>query len=108
MEGRHCSFLPASARLSSVTWLLSFSISIPGGGWSISCFAGASSDTGGGDHSQKKFLLQDIAELIKTRACQKVVVMVGAGISTPSGIPDFRCLALPELVPQLPPLPAVS
>ncbi|XP_005200990.1 NAD-dependent protein deacetylase sirtuin-3, mitochondrial isoform X2 [Bos indicus] len=63
---------------------------IPGGGWSISCFAGASSDTGGGDHSQKKFLLQDIAELIKTRACQKVVVMVGAGISTPSGIPDFR------------------
>ncbi|XP_006046968.3 NAD-dependent protein deacetylase sirtuin-3, mitochondrial isoform X1 [Bubalus bubalis] len=63
---------------------------IPGGGWSISCFAGASSDTGGGGHSQKKFLLQDIAELIKTRACQRVVVMVGAGISTPSGIPDFR------------------
>uniref|UniRef100_A0AC11BZU6 Sirtuin 3 n=1 Tax=Ovis aries TaxID=9940 RepID=A0AC11BZU6_SHEEP len=63
---------------------------IPGGGWSVSCFAGASSDTGGGGHGQKKFLLQDIAELIKTRACQRVVVMVGAGISTPSGIPDFR------------------
>lgn len=101
-------FLPASARLSSVTWLLSFSIRITGGGWPISCSADASSDTGGGGHSEKKFLLQDIAELIKTRACQRVVVMVGAGISTPSGIPDFRCLALPEHLPQRPPLPAVS
>ncbi|KAM9763301.1 NAD-dependent protein deacetylase sirtuin-3, mitochondrial isoform 4-T4 [Dama dama] len=63
---------------------------ITGGGWPISCSAGGSSDTGGGGHSEKKFLLQDIAELIKTRACQRVVVMVGAGISTPSGIPDFR------------------
>uniref|UniRef100_A0A8C3VQE1 NAD-dependent protein deacetylase n=2 Tax=Catagonus wagneri TaxID=51154 RepID=A0A8C3VQE1_9CETA len=32
----------------------------------------------------------DIAELIRTRACRRVVVMAGAGISTPSGIPDFR------------------
>uniref|UniRef100_H0XXD4 NAD-dependent protein deacetylase n=3 Tax=Otolemur garnettii TaxID=30611 RepID=H0XXD4_OTOGA len=32
----------------------------------------------------------DIAELIRAGACQRVIVMVGAGISTPSGIPDFR------------------
>ncbi|XP_057584456.1 NAD-dependent protein deacetylase sirtuin-3, mitochondrial isoform X3 [Hippopotamus amphibius kiboko] len=63
---------------------------ITGGGRPISFSACASSVSGSGGHSQKKFLLQDIAELIKTRACQRVVVMVGAGISTPSGIPDFR------------------
>ncbi|XP_032495151.1 NAD-dependent protein deacetylase sirtuin-3, mitochondrial isoform X6 [Phocoena sinus] len=62
---------------------------IAGGGRPISFSAGASSVSGSGGHGQK-FLLQDIAELIKTRACQRVVVMVGAGISTPSGVPDFR------------------
>ncbi|XP_007465967.1 PREDICTED: NAD-dependent protein deacetylase sirtuin-3, mitochondrial [Lipotes vexillifer] len=60
-----------------------------GGGRPISFSASASSVSGSRGHSQK-FLLQDIAELIKTRACQRVVVMVGAGISTPSGVPDFR------------------
>ncbi|XP_059566513.1 NAD-dependent protein deacetylase sirtuin-3, mitochondrial isoform X1 [Myotis daubentonii] len=43
----------------------------------------------GGDRTQELFL-QDVAELIRAKACQRVVVMVGAGISTPSGIPDFR------------------
>ncbi|NP_001170802.1 NAD-dependent protein deacetylase sirtuin-3, mitochondrial [Oryctolagus cuniculus] len=38
----------------------------------------------------ERFSLQDVAELIRTGACQRVVVMAGAGISTPSGIPDFR------------------
>uniref|UniRef100_A0A673T5Y8 Deacetylase sirtuin-type domain-containing protein n=1 Tax=Suricata suricatta TaxID=37032 RepID=A0A673T5Y8_SURSU len=33
-------------------------------------------------------------QLIRARACQRVVVLVGAGISTPSGIPDFRCPAV--------------
>ncbi|XP_024589376.1 NAD-dependent protein deacetylase sirtuin-3, mitochondrial-like, partial [Neophocaena asiaeorientalis asiaeorientalis] len=66
-----------------------FPVSIAGGGRPISFSAGASSVSGSGGHGQK-FLLQDIAELIKTRACQRVVVMVGAGISTPSGVPDFR------------------
>ncbi|XP_043827932.1 NAD-dependent protein deacetylase sirtuin-3, mitochondrial isoform X2 [Dromiciops gliroides] len=46
---------------------------------------GAGSGPGG-----EKLSLQDVAELIQTKACQRVVVMVGAGISTPSGIPDFR------------------
>ncbi|XP_020835827.1 NAD-dependent protein deacetylase sirtuin-3, mitochondrial isoform X2 [Phascolarctos cinereus] len=54
-------------------------------------FAGVFSGCGaGGDHGGEKLSLQDIAELIRTKACQRVVVMVGAGISTPSGIPDFR------------------
>ncbi|XP_072495689.1 NAD-dependent protein deacetylase sirtuin-3, mitochondrial isoform X2 [Notamacropus eugenii] len=44
----------------------------------------------GGGHGGEKLSLQDIAEMIQTKACQRVVVMVGAGISTPSGIPDFR------------------
>ncbi|KAM7085951.1 NAD-dependent protein deacetylase sirtuin-3, mitochondrial isoform 1-T1 [Molossus nigricans] len=53
--------------------------------------AGVSSIFGSGGSSEKeKLFLQDIAELIQARACQRVVVMVGAGISTPSGIPDFR------------------
>ncbi|XP_066894105.1 NAD-dependent protein deacetylase sirtuin-3, mitochondrial isoform X2 [Kogia breviceps] len=59
------------------------------GGRPVSFSASASSVSGSGGHSQK-FLLQDIAELMKTRACQRAVVMVGAGISTPSGVPDFR------------------
>ncbi|XP_068129219.1 NAD-dependent protein deacetylase sirtuin-3-like isoform X1 [Hyperolius riggenbachi] len=34
--------------------------------------------------------LADIAHLILKNRCRKIIVMVGAGISTPSGIPDFR------------------
>ncbi|XP_073506016.1 NAD-dependent protein deacetylase sirtuin-3-like [Phyllobates terribilis] len=34
--------------------------------------------------------LADIADLILKRFCRKIIVMVGAGISTASGIPDFR------------------
>ncbi|XP_051001541.1 NAD-dependent protein deacetylase sirtuin-3, mitochondrial isoform X2 [Acomys russatus] len=56
----------------------------------ISLSVGTSSSFGCGSNSQKKLSLQDVAELIRTRACRRVVVMVGAGISTPSGIPDFR------------------
>ncbi|XP_034501793.1 NAD-dependent protein deacetylase sirtuin-3, mitochondrial isoform X5 [Ailuropoda melanoleuca] len=57
----------------------------------ISFSASASSIFGSGGNSKKeKLFLEDIAELIQARACQRVVVMVGAGISTPSGIPDFR------------------
>ncbi|XP_044536251.1 NAD-dependent protein deacetylase sirtuin-3, mitochondrial isoform X1 [Gracilinanus agilis] len=52
---------------------------------------GAFSNHGaGGGQGGEKLSLQDVADLIRTKACQKVVVMVGAGISTPSGIPDFR------------------
>ncbi|XP_072495688.1 NAD-dependent protein deacetylase sirtuin-3, mitochondrial isoform X1 [Notamacropus eugenii] len=55
--------------------------------WQQKSFGGRG--TGGG-HGGEKLSLQDIAEMIQTKACQRVVVMVGAGISTPSGIPDFR------------------
>ncbi|XP_069084457.1 NAD-dependent protein deacetylase sirtuin-3-like isoform X2 [Pleurodeles waltl] len=34
--------------------------------------------------------LTDIADLILHGTCKKIIVMVGAGISTASGIPDFR------------------
>ncbi|XP_075199479.1 NAD-dependent protein deacetylase sirtuin-3-like [Anomaloglossus baeobatrachus] len=34
--------------------------------------------------------LADVADLILKRFCRKIIVMVGAGISTASGIPDFR------------------
>ncbi|XP_051477867.1 NAD-dependent protein deacetylase sirtuin-3, mitochondrial isoform X1 [Apus apus] len=42
---------------------------------------------GGGE---QQLTLQDVAEMIRRKECQRVVVMAGAGISTPSGIPDFR------------------
>lgn len=34
--------------------------------------------------------LEDVSTLLKNQAVKNVVVMAGAGISTPSGIPDFR------------------
>jgi len=34
--------------------------------------------------------LYDVAKLLKNEECKNVVVVAGAGISTPSGIPDFR------------------
>lgn len=75
-----------------------------GGRRPIAFSAGVSGILGNGGSSKKeKLSLQDIAELIRARACQRVVVMVGAGISTPSGIPDFRCPAVPTL-PSLPSL----
>ncbi|OBS70888.1 hypothetical protein A6R68_00557 [Neotoma lepida] len=65
--------------------------SITGGRRPISLSVGASGSFGCGGNSEKvKLSLQDVAELLQTRACRRVVVMVGAGISTPSGIPDFR------------------
>uniref|UniRef100_A0A2K6Q991 Sirtuin 3 n=1 Tax=Rhinopithecus roxellana TaxID=61622 RepID=A0A2K6Q991_RHIRO len=68
-----------------------FFSSIKGGRRPISLSVGASSVVGsGGDSDKGKLSLQDVAELIRARACQRVVAMVGAGISTPSGIPDFR------------------
>uniref|UniRef100_A0A096MAX3 NAD-dependent protein deacetylase n=1 Tax=Poecilia formosa TaxID=48698 RepID=A0A096MAX3_POEFO len=39
--------------------------------------------------------MQDVAENIRERRCKRVVVMAGAGISTPSGIPDFRTCRSP-------------
>ncbi|XP_006274945.3 NAD-dependent protein deacetylase sirtuin-3, mitochondrial isoform X1 [Alligator mississippiensis] len=45
---------------------------------------------GGGDSRKRKLTLHNVAELIQKKECSRVVVMAGAGISTPSGIPDFR------------------
>ncbi|XP_067399753.1 NAD-dependent protein deacetylase sirtuin-3, mitochondrial isoform X1 [Emydura macquarii macquarii] len=45
---------------------------------------------GGGGSGNQKLTLQDVVELIQKKECHRVVVMAGAGISTPSGIPDFR------------------
>ncbi|KAM4744196.1 NAD-dependent protein deacetylase sirtuin-3, mitochondrial [Anableps anableps] len=44
----------------------------------------------GGGESVQQQTLQDVAENIRERRYRRVVVMAGAGISTPSGIPDFR------------------
>lgn len=44
----------------------------------------------GDDGGKQKLTLQDVAERIRKEECRRVVVMAGAGISTPSGIPDFR------------------
>ncbi|XP_051633169.1 NAD-dependent protein deacetylase sirtuin-3, mitochondrial [Manacus candei] len=44
----------------------------------------------GGDEGKEKLTLKDVAELLRKKECRRVVVMAGAGISTPSGIPDFR------------------
>ncbi|XP_008584791.1 PREDICTED: NAD-dependent protein deacetylase sirtuin-3, mitochondrial isoform X1 [Galeopterus variegatus] len=94
MEGRGRTILfLASMRLIVTCYFChsAFSVSIAGGRRPISFSVGALSIFGSRGNSEKGNLsLQDIADLIRARACQRVVVMVGAGISTPSGIPDFR------------------
>ncbi|XP_069580679.1 NAD-dependent protein deacetylase sirtuin-3, mitochondrial [Brachyistius frenatus] len=46
--------------------------------------------SGGGGASGEQQSLQDVAQNIRDQKYRRVVVMAGAGISTPSGIPDFR------------------
>ncbi|KAK0155475.1 NAD-dependent protein deacetylase sirtuin-3, mitochondrial [Merluccius polli] len=45
---------------------------------------------GGGGADVKQQTLEDIACSIQEKSYKRIVVMAGAGISTPSGIPDFR------------------
>lgn len=45
---------------------------------------------GGSRDNVHQQTLEDIAEKIRERKFKRIVVMAGAGISTPSGIPDFR------------------
>ncbi|XP_078110982.1 NAD-dependent protein deacetylase sirtuin-3, mitochondrial isoform X1 [Sander vitreus] len=45
---------------------------------------------GGGGEAKEQQTLEDIAKSIREQRYKRVVVMAGAGISTPSGIPDFR------------------
>ncbi|XP_055363286.1 NAD-dependent protein deacetylase sirtuin-3, mitochondrial isoform X2 [Betta splendens] len=45
---------------------------------------------GGGGAAVEQHTLEDVARNIRERQYKRVVVMAGAGISTPSGIPDFR------------------
>lgn len=56
----------------------------------LSAAARAVLGTWGGDEGKQKLTLKDVAELLRKKECRRVVVMAGAGISTPSGIPDFR------------------
>ncbi|KAI5929626.1 NAD-dependent protein deacetylase sirtuin-3, mitochondrial [Manis javanica] len=86
-RGQHC----PSWWAYFLCFLLGGSQLITGGRRPISLSANASSIFGsGGDKKEEKLFLPDVAELIRAGACQRVVGMVGAGISTPSGIPDFR------------------
>ena len=44
----------------------------------------------GSSYGSRKKSIEDIADMIKTRQVRNIIVMAGAGISTASGIPDFR------------------
>nr|ACI69095.1 NAD-dependent deacetylase sirtuin-3, mitochondrial precursor [Salmo salar]ACI70201.1 NAD-dependent deacetylase sirtuin-3, mitochondrial precursor [Salmo salar] len=44
----------------------------------------------GGVEGSKQQKLEDLTKNIRGRQYKRIIVMAGAGISTPSGIPDFR------------------
>ncbi|NP_001277174.1 NAD-dependent protein deacetylase sirtuin-3, mitochondrial [Felis catus] len=77
-------------KASCAVGLAALNSGITGGRRPVSSSASASSIFGSGGNGKEKLFLQDLAELIRAGACRKAVVMVGAGVSTPSGIPDFR------------------
>ncbi|XP_026867391.2 NAD-dependent protein deacetylase sirtuin-3, mitochondrial isoform X4 [Electrophorus electricus] len=52
------------------------------------CYENSGLFGGGGSAPQQT--LEDIAKSIRERQYKRITVMAGAGISTPSGIPDFR------------------
>lgn len=64
--------------------------------------AGQSSGSGSGQGSPSAFAAQSssrgglasVARLVKLGRCKNVVVVAGAGISTASGIPDFRSVSV--------------
>ncbi|XP_074740858.1 NAD-dependent protein deacetylase sirtuin-3, mitochondrial isoform X1 [Strix uralensis] len=60
--------------------------------FSLSAAVSAVLGTGrwGAGGGEQQLTLQDVAQLLRKQECRRVVVMAGAGISTPSGIPDFR------------------
>lgn len=77
ISGSSCVFL----RIFGVTLLLPCRLTHLWNGSRHLC----SSSTG-----EERPTLQQVAENIRERRYRRVVVMAGAGISTPSGIPDFR------------------
>ena len=54
------------------------------------CFYFSLNRGSGSSYGSRKKAVEDIADMIKTRQVRNIIVMAGAGISTASGIPDFR------------------
>merc|ERR1712046_515208 len=42
------------------------------------------------DNALNSFDIEGVAQYVRERKCQNIVVLCGAGISTSAGIPDFR------------------
>lgn len=88
--GKGLSRIHFDHRKISATFVLVQKLDLKGHAGVLECWRSFRRGFFGGGHEKQNITLEDIAKGIREQEYKRIVVMAGAGISTPSGIPDFR------------------